>query len=59
MGIQKIKLRGVLQKFCVAEPFFAKNQQMNLKPKTKKKLYSRGYNLLLNIITIPSDTFFV
>ncbi len=40
--------RGVLQKFCVANPFSAKNQQIDLKPKT---FYSPDYNLLFDIIT--------
>ncbi len=46
----------ILQKLCIADPFTAKNQQMDLKP---KKLYSTGYNLLFDIITIPSEAFFI
>ncbi len=47
---------GVLQKFCIADLFSAKNEQMGLKP---KKLHSPGYNLLFDIIAIPSQQFFV
>ncbi len=50
------KLRGVLQKFCIADPFSTKNQQMDFKP---KKLYSPGFNLLFNIVAIPSNAFFI
>ncbi len=49
------KIRGVPQKFCVADPFYTKNQQMYL---ALKKLNSPGYNLLFEIITIPSEEFF-
>ncbi len=49
-------LRVVLQKFCITDPFFTKNQEMNLKP---KNLYSPDYNLLFNITTIPSKAFVV
>ncbi len=49
-------IRAVRQKFCSANSFSAKNQQMDLKP---KKLYSTGYELLFGIITIPSETFFL
>ncbi len=47
-------LRGVLQKFCVADPFSAKSQQLDLKP--KKVNYPRN-NLLFNIIAIPARHF--
>ncbi len=42
--------------FCIVDPFSAENQQLNLK---SIKLYSPGYNLLFNIIAIPSDAFFI
>ncbi len=51
-----IYTRGILQKFCVADPFATKNHQIDLKP---KKLYSPGYNQLSNIITKPSKAFFI
>ncbi len=50
------KIWGVIQKFCIADLFSVKNQQMGLKP---KKLYSPGYNLLFDLITISSQAFFV
>ncbi len=46
----------VLQKFCVADLFSTKNQQMDFKP---KNLYSLGYNILFDIIAIPSEAFFI
>ncbi len=57
-GVQFLnwQLRGVLQKFCVANPFSAKNQRMDLKP---KKLYSPGFNLLFDIIAVSSEAFFI
>ncbi len=39
-----------------SDPFSAKNQQKDLKP---QKFYSPGYNLLFEIIAIPSEAFFV
>ncbi len=50
-------IRGVLQKFCVADPpSSTKNQQMDHQLKT---LYSPGYNLLFDIIVIPRETFII
>ncbi len=48
-------MRGT-QEFCIADPFFTKNQQMDLKP---KRLYSPDYNLLFDIIAISGEAFFV
>ncbi len=43
---------GVLQKFCIVDPFSAK--KTTNRPQTKK-IYSLGYSLLFDIITIPSS----
>ncbi len=51
-----LQVRGILQQFCTTDPFYTKNQQMDLK---WKKLYSPGYNLLFDIISIPSEVFFI
>ncbi len=51
---ENIQVWGVLQKFCIADPFSTKNQQMDVE---LKKLYSPSYNLLFNIIAIPSVRF--
>ncbi len=51
------KIQGLFQKFCITDPIhLKKNQQMDIKT---KKLYSPGYNLLFNIIVIPTEAVFV
>ncbi len=40
----------------IADPFSTKNQQMDLKP---KRLYSPRHNLLVGIITVSGEAFFI
>ncbi len=47
---------GYFKTFFVTDPFSVKDQQMDLK---RKKLYSPSYNLLFDIIAIPSEAFFI
>ncbi len=50
----KFPIRGVLEKFCSADPFFTKNQLIDL-----KKLYFPGCKLLFDIVTILNEVFFI
>ncbi len=51
-----IIIQGVLQNFCITDPFFPKNQQMDFKP---KELHSQDCNLLFDTTVIPREAFFV
>ncbi len=51
-------IQGILQKFCITDPFSTKNRQIDLDVRSKN-FFSPGYNLLFDIISIPNEVFFL